>query len=77
MSGDGGRTDNHEASEFDLKTEMTRMKLPSDLVAMMCGVSRVTVWRWRTKRQHLPGYVRTVLRQLNSIRNLSARLHEK
>jgi hypothetical protein len=58
--------------DFDLDAELARLGLrPSDL-AHLCGVSRVTVWKWRRHHLPVPAHARTILRQQGLIKALAA-----
>lgn len=73
-SGTSERTSVTTHPAFDLDAELAHLGLrPSDL-ARLCGVSRVTVWKWQRRRLPVPAYVQTILGQQRRIRMLAAAL---
>lgn len=63
-----------DGAALDLDAELARLVLqPSDL-ASLCGVTRVTVWKWRCRLLPVPAYALTILRQQKHIKDLAMAL---
>ena len=63
-----------DEATFELDAELARLIIrPSDL-ASLCGVSRITVWKWRCRQLPVPAYALTILRQQQHIKNLAMAL---
>ena len=58
------------AEEFD--AAMKTAKLRQIDLARLAGVTRVSVWRWRTGRQPIPDYAWTIVRLQQRVRELTA-----
>ena len=55
-----------EDQPYDLDAELRASGLTPFGLAVQCGVSTATVWKWRTGRLPVPTYTRSILRLFKS-----------
>ena len=58
-----------------LNDVLARLGLGTNDLAALCGVSRITVWKWRQGILPVPKYAATILRQQTYIRRLVGAVH--
>jgi len=58
-----------------LNAVLARLRLATNDLAALCGVSRITVWKWRRGILPVPKYAATILRQQTTIRRLVGAVH--
>jgi len=73
-------TPSHESTDErldgpGLNAVLARLRLATTDLAALCGVSRITVWKWRQGILPVPKYAATILRQQTTIRRLVGAVH--